>query len=37
MANYCIQRDGIWRFVRRVPKEYASLDKRKIISAFNGH
>ena len=36
MANYCIKRDGIWRFVRRVPKEYAALDKRRIIQHSTG-
>jgi hypothetical protein len=36
MANYCIKRDGIWRFVRRVPKDYAALDKRRIIQHSTG-
>jgi integrase len=36
MANYCVKRDGLWRFVRRVPKEYAALDKRRIIQHSTG-
>ena len=36
MANYCVKRDGMWRFVRRVPKEYAALDKRRIIQHSTG-
>lgn len=31
MADYLIKRDGMWRFVRRVPTEYAALDKRGIV------
>jgi integrase len=36
MANYCVKRDGLWRFVRRVPKEYAALDKRRISQHSTG-
>jgi hypothetical protein len=36
MANYCVKRDGLWRFVRRVPKEYAVLDKRRIVQHSTG-
>jgi integrase len=36
MANYCVKRDGLWRFVRRVPKEYADVDKRRIIQHSTG-
>jgi integrase len=31
MATFLVKRDGYWRFVRRVPKEYAGLDKRAIV------
>ena len=31
MADYLVRRGGMWRFVRRVPKEYAALDPRGII------
>jgi integrase len=31
MADYLVRRGGIWRFVRRVPKEYAALDPRGIV------
>ena len=31
MADYLVRRGGIWRFVRRVPKEYATLDPRGIV------
>ena len=31
MADYLVKRDGVWRFVRRVPAEYAALDKRGIV------
>lgn len=36
MADYCVKRDGLWRFVRRVPKEYADLDKRRIVQHSTG-
>ena len=31
MANYLVRRESFWRFVRRVPQEYADLDKRGIV------
>jgi integrase len=31
MADYLVKRGGFWRFVRRVPKEYAALDPRGIV------
>jgi integrase len=31
MPDYLVRRAGFWRFVRRVPKEYAELDKRVIV------
>lgn len=31
MATFLVRRDGFWRFVRRVPKEYAQYDERGII------
>src|SRR5262249_28082034 len=31
MADYLVRRGGFWRFVRRVPKEYADFDKRGIV------
>lgn len=31
MADYLVRRGGMWRFVRRVPKEYATLDPREIV------
>jgi integrase len=31
MADYLVRRDSFWRFVRRVPQEYANLDKRGIV------
>jgi integrase len=31
MADYVVKRAGFWRFVRRVPKEYAALDPRGIV------
>ena len=31
MADHLVRRGGFWRFVRRVPTEYASLDKRGIV------
>ena len=31
MATLLVRRDGYWRFVRRVPKEFARLDKRGIV------
>lgn len=31
MAKNLVRRDGMWRFVRRVPKEYAHLDRRGIV------
>jgi integrase len=31
MADYLVRRGGFWRFVRRVPKEYADFDKRDIV------
>ena len=31
MADHLVKRGGMWRFVRRVPKEYATLDPRGII------
>ena len=36
MADYTVKRDGLWRFVRRVPKEYAALDPRKIVQHSTG-
>ena len=36
MADYTVKRDGLWRFVRRVPKEYAALDQRKIVQHSTG-
>ena len=36
MADYCVKRDGLWRFVRRVPKEYAALDTRRIVQHSTG-
>jgi integrase len=31
MPDYLVRRSGFWRFVRRVPKEYAELDRRGIV------
>jgi integrase len=31
VADYLVKRDGFWRYVRRVPKEYATLDQRGIV------
>lgn len=31
MADFLTQRDGFWHFARRVPLEYADLDKRGVI------
>jgi integrase len=31
MANYLTKRGGFWRFCRRVPDEYAGLDRRGIV------
>ena len=31
MPEYVVRRNGFWRFVRRVPKEYAQLDPRGIV------
>ena len=31
MADHLVKRGGMWRFVRRVPKEYATLDPRGIV------
>ena len=31
MADYLVKREGMWRFVRRVPLEYAKLDPRGIV------
>jgi hypothetical protein len=31
MADYLVRRGSMWRFVRRVPKEYATLDPRGIV------
>lgn len=31
MATSLVRRDGYWRFVRRVPKEFTHLDKRGIV------
>jgi integrase len=31
MADYLVRRDGFWRFVRRVPLDYAEFDKRGIV------
>ena len=31
MATFLVRRDGFWRFVRRVPMEYAQLDRRGIV------
>jgi integrase len=31
MANYLTKRGGFWRFCRRVPDEYAALDRRGIV------
>ena len=36
MSDYLSKRDGLWRFIRRVPKEFADLDKRKIIQHSTG-
>jgi integrase len=36
MAGYTVKRDGLWRFVRRVPKEYAALDPRGIVQHSTG-
>jgi integrase len=36
MADYLVKRSGFWRFVRRVPKEYAALDKRVIVQNSTG-
>jgi len=36
MADYCVKRDGLWRFVRRAPKEYAGLDPRRIVQHSTG-
>jgi integrase len=36
MSDYLSKRDGLWRFIRRVPKEYADLDKRTIIQHSTG-
>jgi hypothetical protein len=31
MADYLTKRGGFWRFCRRVPDEYAALDRRAIV------
>lgn len=31
MADHLVKRGGMWRFVRRVPTEYATLDPRGIV------
>jgi integrase len=31
MANYLTKRGGFWRFCRRIPDEYAALDRRGIV------
>jgi hypothetical protein len=31
MADFLVKRDGFWRFVRRVPKDYQALDPRGIV------
>jgi integrase len=31
VADYLVKREGMWRFVRRVPLEYAKLDPRGIV------
>jgi integrase len=31
MADHLVKRGGVWRFCRRVPKEYAALDPRGIV------
>jgi integrase len=31
MADHLVRRGSLWRFVRRVPKEYAHLDRRVIV------
>ena len=31
MADYLVRRGSFWRFCRRVPQEYAELDKRVIV------
>jgi integrase len=36
MPDYLSKRDGLWRYIRRVPKEFADLDKRKIIQHSTG-
>jgi len=36
MANFCVNREGIWRFIRRVPKAYADLDRRRIVQHSTG-
>jgi integrase len=36
MADYLVRRESFWRFCRRVPKEYAELDKRGIVQQSTG-
>jgi integrase len=31
MAEFLVKRDGFWRFVRRVPKDYEQFDRRGIV------
>jgi hypothetical protein len=31
MSDFLIRRNGTWHFVRRVPVEFASLDRRGIV------
>jgi hypothetical protein len=31
MPDYLTKRNGVWQFVRRVPLEYATLDRRSVI------
>ena len=33
MPDFLTRRNGTWHFVRRVPIEFAELDKRRVISA----
>lgn len=36
MPDYLTQRNGHWQFVRRVPQDYADLDKRGIVKQSTG-
>jgi len=36
MGDYISKRDGIWRFIRRTPREYSHLDPRKIVQQSTG-